>query len=367
MDFSLSARQNQWIAEIESFGRATIAPLAGAADRQATMPKAVVDGCCALGLFGLGIPENYGGADVDALTFSIIIETLSRYSASVAVMIAVHNSVSAFPIVHFADDKLKQAYLPDMATGKWIGAFALTEAGAGSDCANIACTAVREGDDYRLSGSKLFITNGAQCQVAVVMAKTEPALGAKGCTLFVVDRSMGFTVSKKEQKLGMRMSDTVELTFDDVRVPSTHIIGSLNEGFKRVMENLNSSRIGIAAQAVGIAQAALDETLKQLDHRNGFRDQALAEMATHIGAARLMVYQASVLKDQGQGFAKESAMAKLLAATTCVDVCGKAIDLVGLPALRSDHALGRYFRDAKVTEIYEGTSEIQRLIIARQL
>jgi len=377
MDFRLKSEQEAVIKRIREFAETEIEPIVEEYDERQEVPMEVLEKCKKLGLFGLEVPRQYGGAGIDAVTYSLIIEEIAKVSASIAVIIAVHNSVCVFPISEFGSDEQKEKYLPKLASGEWIGAFALTEPDAGSDAANIQTSAVKEGEYFVVNGSKIFITNGKIGHVAVVLAKTDPSKGARGATAFIMDKSMdGFNVGTKENKMGMRLSDTVELFFEDVKVPKENVLGEVDKGFKVMMHTLNQSRIGIGAQAIGIAQAALDEAVKYSKERVQFgkpiaRFQGiqwmLAEMASEIRAARFSVLDASFRKENGLPFIAESSMAKLLASKVAVDCTRKALQVHGGYGFIKDYKVERLYRDAKVTEIYEGSSEVQKMIIAKEL
>ncbi len=381
MDFQLNTEQKELLAQIGTFGEKEILPYVTEWDEKESFPPHLVDGCKKLGLFGMLVPKEYGGLGFDTLTFCLAIEEMSKYSASVGVMLAVHNSVCVYPITLAGSPYILEKYLPKLATGEWIGAFGLTEAGAGSDAANIATKAdLIEGADknkFSVNGSKVFITNGKLCHVAVMLAKTKPELRAKGATCFVVDKSMeGFAVGKKEEKLGMRMSDTTELVFTNMEVEEDQILGELDQGFSVMMNTLNSSRIGIGAQAVGIASAALEACVEftkntKEEGKPLFAKQnvanAIAEMKAELDAARLLVYRACSLKDGGHTFIAEGAMAKLMASKAAVAITGRVMQIFGLAGLKADSHVERYYRDAKITEIYEGTSEVQKMVIAKNI
>jgi alkylation response protein AidB-like acyl-CoA dehydrogenase len=366
------------LATVREFAKKTIAPLCEEADEKQIMPQEIIEGCKELGLFGLEIPEEYGGNPVDTATLSAIIEELSKVSASCGVMIAVHNSVCAFPIARFGTEAQKKKYLPLLASGKMIGSFGLTEPAAGSDVSAIQTTALKKNaDTYIINGRKVFITNGQISQLMVMLAKTNPNAGLNGTTAFIVEKSMpGMVVGRKENKMGMRMSDTTEILFEQMEVSKNQILGSENSGHKVIFETLNQSRIGIAAQAVGIASAALEEAIHYATERQQFgRPIAehqglqfmLAEMAAQLYAAKLAVDDASHRKDQGLSFIRESSMAKLLASQAAVEITRKAVQIHGGYGFIKDYKVERFYRDAKVTEIYEGTSEIQKIIIAKDL
>jgi butyryl-CoA dehydrogenase len=324
------------------------------------------------------IPEQYGGAGFDFLSLAIAIEEISRGCGSTGVITAVHNSLACWPIVNWGTDAQKQKFLPKMATGELLGAFGLTEPNAGSDPAAMETTAVLKDDKYILNGCKRFITNGGVGGLFIVFAKTDPAAGTKGITCFIVERgAKGFTLGKHENLLGLRGTANCELMFDDCEVPVENVLGKVGEGFKVALGTLDVSRIDIGAQAVGIAQSALDKAIAYSKERKQFGkpicefemiQAKLAEMATRITAARMLVYFAAHQKDSGKTrFNQESAMCKFFAAETAVFVTREAVQIYGGYGYTRDYPVERYFRDAKCMEIYEGTSEVQKIVIARTL
>ncbi len=331
-----------------------------------------------LGLLGMTIPEKYGGTGFDFLSLAIAIEEISRGCGSTGVITAVHNSLAAWPIVNWGTEAQKEKYLPRMATGELLGAFGLTEPNCGSDPAAMESTAVLNGDHYVLNGAKRFITNGGEAGVFIVFARTDPAAGHRGISAFIVEKGFpGFSLGKHENLLGLRATANCELIFEDCRIPQENLLGGAGNGFKVAMGTLDVSRIDIGAQAVGIAQAALDKSLAYSRERKQFGkaicefemiQAKLSEMATRIQAARLLVYNAAYQKDSGKPrFSMESAMAKLFAAETAVAVTKEAVQIFGGYGYTKDYPVERMFRDAKCMEIYEGTSEIQRIVIARAL
>ena len=330
-----------------------------------------------LGLMGIPIPEQYGGSGMDFTSYIIAIHELSKVSATVGVILSVHTSVGTNPILYYGNEAQKQKYVPKLASGEYLGAFCLTEPSAGSDAASLKTRAVKSGDDYILNGSKVFITNGGEADTYIVFASTNPDLGSKGISAFIVDKNTpGLVIGKDEQKMGLHGSRTVQLTFEDMKVPSENLLGEEGQGFKIALGNLDVGRIGIAAQALGIAEAALEAATDYAKERRQFGKPIashqgvgfkLADMATAVEAAKLLIYRAAQLRQHGKKCGKEASMAKLFASKTAVDVTIEAIQVFGGYGYTEDYPVERYFRDAKVTEIYEGTSEIQRLVISKQL
>lgn len=354
-----------------------IAPVADAHNREGRFPAEIVAKLGELGFLGMLIPEEYGGNHLGNFCLVLALEEINRACASTGVTMSVHSSLSSSPIVHWASDELKQKYLPKMATGELLGAYALSEPGSGSDAAALVTSAVRDGNDYVLNGTKNFITTGAEAGVFVVMARTDTSHKARGITAFLLEPDMkGFSVGRKEDKLGLRSSSTTQLIFEDLRVSASQVLGEPGQGFKIAMHTLDGGRIGIAAQGVGIAQASLDASIKYAEEREAFNQpigkfQAvawkLADMATRIQAARLLMYHAARLKDAGESHTQEAAMAKLFASEMANDAARDAVQIHGGAGYLEDFPVERYFRDARITEIYEGTSEIHRLVISRHL
>jgi alkylation response protein AidB-like acyl-CoA dehydrogenase len=307
----------------------------------------------------------------------VALEEVNRVCASTGVTMSVQNSLVCAPVVHWGSEAIKKKYLPKLASGEALGAYALSEPGSGSDAAALVTSAVKDGDSYVLNGTKNFITSGAEADFVIAMVRTDPAHKTRGITAFVVESDWkGFHVGKKEDKMGLRSSSTVQIVFEDLRVPASNILGELGSGFKIAMHTLDGGRIGIAAQAVGIAQACLDASIKYAEEREAFDQQIgkfqaiqfkLANMATKLEAARLLVYNAARLKDEGSPHGKEAAMAKLFASEMSNEAAREAVQIHGGAGYLEDFPVERYFRDARITEIYEGTSEIQRIVIARHL
>lgn len=353
-------------------------PLAAEIDKTGDFPRASIRKMAELGLLGMVIPEQYGGAQFDFVSLAVAIEEISRACGSTGVITAVHNSLASWPIVNWGTDEQKYKYLPRMATGEILGAFGLTEANAGSDPGAMETTAVLRGDRYVLNGTKRFITNGGVADVFIVFARTDPTAGSKGITCFIVEKTFkGFSTGKHEELLGLRATANCELIMEDCEVPAENVLGGVGAGFKVAMGTLDVSRIDIGAQATGIAQAALDKATAYSKERKQFGrpicefemiQAKLAEMACRVAASRLLVYYAAYQKDSGKPrFSQESAMAKLFAAETAVAVTREAVQIFGGYGYTKDYPVERYFRDAKCMEIYEGTSEIQRIVIARNL
>jgi butyryl-CoA dehydrogenase len=378
MDFNLTEDQIMLRNMVRDFANKELEPNAASIDASGEFPYTSIKKLAELGLLSMTIPEKYGGAQFDFVSLAIAIEEISRGCGSTGVITAVHNTLSAWPIVNWGTEEQKEKYLPRMATGELLGAFGLTEANAGSDPASMETKAILKGDRYILNGSKRFITNGGAAQLFVIFAKTAPELGSKGVTAFIVERNFpGFSLGKHEDLLGLRATANCELIFEDCEVPKENVLGEPNGGFKIALGTLDVSRIDIGAQAVGIAQAAFEKALAYSKERKQFGkpicefemiQAKLAEMATKIQASRLLVYYAAAQKDAGrQRFSQEAAMAKLFAATTAVEVTREAVQILGGYGYTKEYPVERYYRDAKCMEIYEGTSEIQRIVIARNL
>jgi len=377
MNFDFTEDQCLFRDMIRDFVKNEIKPIAAQIERESHFPVEVIAKMKDLGLLGMTTPEQYGGSGIDELGFILAIEEISRVCASTAITIAVHHSVVQEPINNFGTTAQKSTYLTALATGKYLGAFALTEANAGSDAASIRTTAVRDGDSYILNGSKMFITNGGVAGLVLVAAVTKKVEGKNEISLFLVETGTpGFSIGKKEDKMGLRASNTVELIFDDCRIPASNLLGKEGEGFKIIMNTLDGSRIGVAAQALGVARGAFDAALCYSRERQQFNRplahfQAiqfmLADMATDIDAAALLTYRAAVLKDQGKKFTREASMAKLFASEMVQRVVTQALQIHGGYGYMKDYDVERFYRDARVMSIYEGTSEVQRIVIARTL
>ncbi|MBA4311264.1 MAG: acyl-CoA dehydrogenase [Chlorobiaceae bacterium] len=359
------------------FAEDELAPTAIERDEKEEFPYEAVKKLGELGFMGMMVPEQYGGAGLDAVSYVLAMEEISRVDASCGVIMSVNNSLVTYGLNEWGSEEQKQKYLIPLASGKLLGAFALSEPEAGSDASNQKTIADRSGDYYILNGTKNFITNGSTADVILVMATTDKTKGAHGVSTFIVDKGTpGFFVAKKEKKLGIRSSDTVSLSFQDCRVPVANRIGEEGFGFKFAMKTLDGGRIGIASQALGIAQASLDASVAYAKQRKAFGKyiaefQAIqfkiADMATRIEAARLLTLKAAALKDAHEPFGNMSAMAKLFASKVAVDAALDAIQIHGGYGYCQEYNVERYLRDAKITEIYEGTSEVQRIVISRNL
>ena len=363
-----------------TFAREEIAPHAASWDRAANFPVSVAHQMGALGFLGMLIPEQYDGLDLDTLSYLLALEEIAAADASTAVLMSVHNSLPTQMLLHFGTEAQKERYLKPMARGECIGAFALSEPDAGSDASSLQCQAVRDGDAWLLSGTKSWVTSGTFAGVLMVMARTDTPdarRGAKGISCFNVTPDLpGFHVGRKEDKMGLRASPTVQLNLDGLRVPATNLLGEEGQGFVYAMRSLDNGRLGIAAQAIGIARAALDASLDYAAERKQFGQpirefQAiqfkLADMGARIASARALLHATAAAKDRGESITMHGSMCKLLASETAMYVTSEAVQIFGGYGYTTDYPVEKLFRDAKVTEIYEGTSEIQRIVIAREL
>ncbi|MEP0814296.1 MAG: acyl-CoA dehydrogenase family protein [bacterium] len=378
MQFGYTEDQQMVRETVRQFAETELLPGATARDKSKEFPWDAWNKWRELGFTGMTIPEQYGGQPLDDISESIVIEELSRCDASFAVCMAVHAGLTGKTIVNWGSEEQKQKYLPKMASGEWIACYSLSEAGSGSDAASLKCRADKQGDKYIINGTKLWVTNGKIADLVVLFARTDQsAKPAKGISCFLVEKNTpGITVSKTEDKLGIRASDTAEMVYENVEVPAENLMGKENEGVKIAFNALDVSRIGIAAQALGIAQGAYECALKYANEREQFGQKILgfqaignylAEMRTRIEASRLLVYKAAWMKEQGMKHTMESAMAKMYASETAVWVAERAVQILGGYGYTTDFPAERFFRDSKITTIYEGTNEIQRLVIARNL
>ncbi len=377
MKLELNEQQTMIRNMVREFAAKEIAPIAAELDKKEEYPTKTLEKMAKLGLLGIIIPTQYGGAGLDTISYATVIEEISRKCASTGVITSVHNSLTAWPIIKYGTDEQKKKYLPILAKGEKIGAFAGTEPNAGSDLAAMQTTAVLKGHHYIINGSKTFITSGPKAGIIIVFAVTDKNAGVKGLSAFIVENTMkGYKVGSIFEKLGIHASLTSELIFENMEVPKENLLGKEGEGFKIALSTLDGGRIGIASQAVGIAQAALDESIEYSKQRQQFgqpiaKFQAIqwmiADMATHIEAARFLVYNAAYKKDKGERISKEAAMAKLFASDTAMDAVNKAVQIHGGYGYSKEYTVERLFRDAKITEIYEGTSEVQRMVIAANL
>jgi butyryl-CoA dehydrogenase len=377
MNFRLTEEHEMIRKMVRDFAKNEVAPSAAERDEEERFDREIFDKMAELGLTGIPWPEEYGGIGSDYLAYCIAVEELSRVCASTGVTLSAHTSLAGWPIYKFGSEEQKHKYLKPMAQGEKIGAYGLTEPGSGSDAGGMRTTARLDGDHYVLNGSKIFITNGGIADIYVVFALTDPESRQKGTTAFIIESDFpGFSVGKKEKKLGIRSSPTTEIIFEDCRVPKENMLGKEGEGFKIAMMTLDGGRNGIAAQAVGIAQGALDAAVDYAKEREQFGKPIalqqgigfkLADMATSVEAARLLTYQAAWLESEGLPYGKESAMSKLFAGDAAMKVTTEAVQVFGGYGYTKDYPVERYMRDAKITQIYEGTQEIQRLVISRMI
>lgn len=377
MKFKLSEEHEMIRKMVRDFAEKEVAPSAAERDEEERFDREIFDKMAELGLTGIPWPEEYGGIGSDYLAYAIAVEELSRVCASTGVTLSAHTSLASWPIYKFGTEEQKKKYLVPLAQGTKIGAYGLTEPNSGSDAGGMKTTARKEGDTYILNGSKIFITNGGVADIYIVFALTDPEKRHRGTSAFIIEKDFpGFKVGKKESKLGIRSSPTTEIIFEDCRVPSENLLGEEGQGFKIAMMTLDGGRNGIAAQAVGIAQGAFDLALNYAKERVQFgkpiiENQGisfkLADMATNIEAARLLTYQAAWLESEGLPYGKASAMAKLFAGDTAMAVTTEAVQIFGGYGYTKEYAVERMMRDAKITQIYEGTQEIQRLVISRML
>ncbi len=360
-----------------SFTEAEVKPLAEEIDEEERFPIETVQKLAKYGFMGIPFPKEYGGAGADNLAYAMAVEELSKACGTTGVVVSAHTSLCAAPIYEFGTEDQKQKFLVPLAKGEKIGAFGLTEPNAGTDAAGQQTKAVLDGDEYILNGSKIFITNAGYAEVYIIMAMTDKAAGTRGISAFIVEKDTpGFTIGKKEKKMGIRGSATSELIFEDCRIPKENLLGKEGQGFKIAMKTLDGGRIGIAAQALGLAQGAIDETVSYVKERKQFgraiakfqnTQFQLADMDTRTEAARLLVYKAARAKDAKRPFSNEAAMAKLYASEAAMEVTTKAVQLHGGYGYTREYPVERMMRDAKITEIYEGTSEVQRMVIAANL
>ena len=374
MDFMLTEQQQMMKKLFAEFAEKEVKPLAAEVDEEERFPRENVEKMKACKMMGIPFSREYGGAGADYLSYILAVEELSKKCGTTGVVLSAHTSLGTWPIEHFGTEEQKNKYLPDLCTGKKLAAFGLTEPNAGTDAAGQQTTAVKDGDGYILNGTKIFITNAGEADVYVIFAMTDKTKGTHGISAFIVEKGMpGFTVGQHEKKLGIRGSATSELIFNNVRLGKEHLLGQEGKGFKIAMLTLDGGRIGIAAQALGIAQGAIDETVPYVKARKQFgRSIAkfqntqfqLADMQVKTDAARWLVYDAAMKKEKGLPYSVEAAKAKLFAAEVAMEVTTKAIQLMGGYGYTRDYPVERMFRDAKITEIYEGTSEVQRMVIS---
>lgn len=377
MDFSLTKREELFLQMIRDFAINEVKPLAAEIDEQERFPVETVAKMGKIGLMGIPVPVQYGGQGGTNQIYSMAVEELSRVCGTTGVILSAHTSLCIAPILENGTEEQKMKYLPKLSSGEWIGAFGLTEPNAGTDAAMQQTIAVDAGDKWILNGSKIFITNAGYAHVYIVMAMTDKSMGTKGISAFIVEDGMpGFSIGKKEKKLGIRGSSTCELIFENCEVPKENLLGAIGKGFGIAMKTLDGGRIGIAAQALGIAQGAMDETVKYTKERKQFGKPIsafqntqfqMADLETKVQAARLLVRAAAYKKDEKLPYSVDAAMCKLFAAETAMEVTTKAVQFHGGYGYTREYPIERMMRDAKITEIYEGTSEVQRMVISGKL
>ncbi len=377
MNFELSKSQELFLRMIRDFCTNEVKPIAAEVDENERFPVETVEKMAKLGILGIPVPTKYGGAGGDNMMYSLAVEELSRVCATTGVIVSAHTSLCVAPILEHGTESQKMKYLPKLATGEHLGAFGLTEPNAGTDASAQQTTAVEDGDEWVLNGSKIFITNAGYAQVYIIFAMTDKSLGIKGISAFIVEEgTSGFSVGKKELKLGIRGSATCELIFENCRIPKENLLGKIGGGFAIAMKTLDGGRIGIASQALGIAQGAMDETVKYLKERKQFGKPLsafqnmqfqMADLETKVAASRLLVRSAAWKKDEKLPYSTDAAMCKLFASETAMEVTTKAVQFHGGYGYTREYPVERMMRDAKITEIYEGTSEVQRMVIAGKL
>lgn len=377
MEFLLNERHILLQKLFHDFSVKEVKPLSSEIDEMERFPEETVEKMKELKMFGINVSKEYNGSGADYLSYILAVIELSKYCATTGVVLSAHNSLCVDPIQRLGTNEQKDKYLKKLATGEYLGAFALTEPDAGTDASSQKTIAVDKGEYFEITGSKIFITNAGYADVYIVFALTDPSKGTRGISAFILEKGMnGFSIGKKEKKMGIRGSATSELHFDHVKVPKENMLGKLNKGFGVAMSTLDGGRIGIAAQAVGIAFGALEETVKYVKERKQFKKQiaqfqntqfVLAELQTQAEAALLLVYRAALLKQNGKPYSKESAMAKLYASEAAMNITTKCLQLFGGYGYTREYPIERMMRDAKITEIYEGTSEVQKMVIASHL
>jgi butyryl-CoA dehydrogenase len=377
MDFKLTREQELVKQMVSEFVENEVKPLAAEIDANEEFPVENVKKMGRYGMMGISFPQEYGGANGDYLSYIIAVEELGKACATTSVILSAHSSLCCWPIFNFGTEEQKNEYLPGLLKGEKVGAFGLTEPNAGTDAAGQQTTAKLEGDYYILNGSKVFITNGGHADVFVIFAMTDRSKGIKGISAFIVEKKFeGFEIGKKEEKMGIRGSSTTELIFKDCKIPKGNLLGKEGKGFSIAMATLDGGRIGIAAQALGIAEGALEEAVKYMKERKQFGKPLssfqglqwyMAEMATKVEAAKLLVYKAAMKKEKGEAYSMDAAMAKLFASETAMEVTTKVVQIFGGYGYTRDYPVERMMRDAKITEIYEGTSEVQKMVIAANI
>jgi len=377
MDFELSEEHRLVQSTVREWAASRLRPLAAEMDRTASYPPELIRELGDLGLMGVFIPEEYGGGGMDTISYCVALEEIARAEASLAAVLSVNNSLDCYPIFAFGDERQKRTYLPELAGGRKIGCYCLTEPTAGSDAGSLRATARDAGPEWVLNGTKIFVTNGVEAHVLIIYARTDPGPHGHGISAFIAEKGdPGLSVGKVEHKLGIRASSTCEIVLEDCRLPQHRLLGERGNGFRIALATLDGGRIGIAAQALGIARASMEDAIAYAKERHQFgrpiaafqaNQWKIADMATRIQAARLLTYRAAWVRDQGRRHTSEAAMAKLYASETAMWSATQAVQMYGGYGYVQDYAVERHFRDAKITEIYEGTSEVQRLVIARQL
>lgn len=377
MDFTLSREHEMLRRMYREFAETEVKPLAAEVDEEERFPEETVRKMSKLGLMGIYFPKAYGGAGADVLAYAMCVEELAKVCGTTAVIVSAHTSLCCAPIFEHGTEEQKQKYLPKLCSGEWLGAFGLTEPNAGTDASGQQTTAVLDGDHWVLNGSKIFITNAAYADVFVIFAMTDKKQGTRGISGFIIERNFpGFSVGKHEKKMGIRGSSTCELIMEDCIVPKENLLGDLGVGFKIALQTLDGGRIGIAAQALGLGEGAVEETIKYTKERVQFGKRLsqfqntqfqIADMHTRMQAAQYLTYAAACKKQAGQPYSIDAAMAKLFAAEAASDVTRRAVQLYGGYGYTRDYPIERMMRDAKITEIYEGTSEAQRMVIAANL
>lgn len=374
MDFRLSDEHKLLCEMYEKFAQNEVKPLAQEVDEEEKFPLETVKKLGRYGMMGIPFPKEYGGAGGDSLAYVMAVEELSKVCGTTGVVVSAHTSLCCSPIYEFGTESQKRKYLPKLLSGEYIGAFGLTEPGAGTDAAGQQTKAVLDGDHWVLNGTKIFITNAGHADIFIIFAMTDKSLGTRGISAFIVERTFeGFRVGKEEKKMGIRGSSTCELIMENCIVPKENLLGDINKGFKIAMKTLDGGRIGIAAQALGIGEGAIDEAVKYVKERKQFGKRIsqfqntkfkLADMRTRMQAAKWLVYAAAMKKDSGEPYSEDAAMAKLFAAEAASEVTRQAVQLFGGYGYTREYPVERMMRDAKITEIYEGTSEVQRMVIA---
>ena len=374
MNFHFNQEEQDVLDMLHDFCLKEVAPIAAEIDETERFPEETWHKLADMGMMGIAYPEEYGGAGMSYLTYIGACEELAKHCATTSVMVSAHSSLCCWPIAEYGTEEQKQKYLTKLASGEWLGAFGLTEPGAGTDAAMQKTVAEDKGDHWLLNGSKIFITNAGFAQVFIVMAMTDKSLGTKGISAFIVEKGTpGFSIGAHEKKMGIRGSSTCELIFEDCKIPKENLLGGLGKGFKVAMTTLDGGRIGIGAQALGIAQAAIDATVKYTSERVQFGKRIsqfqntqfqLADMQAKVDAARLLVYRAAQAKQDHEPYSHLAAMGKLYASEAASDVTRRCLQLIGGYGYTREYPFERYMRDAKITEIYEGTSEVQRMVIS---